>query len=172
MKVTQKSLFYSLLITMIWGFQSCSIYTFSGVNTNATTIFVNNFLNKSGGGPPSLAQDFTERLKEYYQRNSKLKIANSQEQGDIVLEGNIVRYNVQPIAATGLDQASQNRLNIGVQVDFKDATDDSKNFEARSFSFYADFPANQTLSQVENELIELIFEQISLDIFNETVATW
>lgn len=144
-------------------------YSLSGVNTEATTIFVANFQNRAGNGPPSLGQDFTERLKEYYQRNSPLAIADSD--GELKVEGYVKTYQVMPIAPSGDSQAAQNRLSITVEVDFVNTLDDKKNFK-QSFSFYSDFPQEQTLDQVENAKIDEIFEQIILDIFNKTVADW
>jgi hypothetical protein len=58
-----------------------------------------------------------------------------------------------------------------VQVKFVNNADDSKNFESQ-FSHYADFPQEQTLSQVEAQLIDVIFERLVYDIFNKTVADW
>lgn len=150
---------------------SCGVYTFSGVNTTASTIFISNFQNRAGGGPPSMNIDFTEKLKEYYQRNSKLNIAASEKDGELVILGSIVQYQMSPIAATASDVAAQNRLTIGVEVEFFNKVEEKKDFK-QTFSFYADFPQNQTLSQVENQLIETIFEQIVLDIFNKTIADW
>ncbi len=153
----------------VGGLSACGVYSFSGVNTTAETIYVGNFLNRASGGPPSLGQNFTEQLKEYYQRNSPLSIA--ERDGDLTVTGNIVRYEVSPIAAGGNDQANQNRLTIAVEVDFVNLKEDDKDF-TQTFSFYADFPPEQTITQVENVLIDEIYEQIILDIFNKTVADW
>ena len=148
---------------------SCGIYSFNpGSTGSAETIAVGNFLNRSSG-PANMGITFTERLKEYYQRNTKLKLSN--KEADLVVTGNIVRYQMDPIAATATDRAAQNRLTIGVEVDFVNNTDEKKNFK-QTFSFYSDFPQNQTLAQVEKDKIDEIFEQIVLDIFTKTVADW
>jgi hypothetical protein len=164
---------YNLLIISLLGFfcNSCGIYSFSGINTTAKSIFVGNFQNRAGGGPPTLNIDFTERLKEYYQRNSRLSIADAEKEGELVVLGTITQYQMTPIAATGNDIAAQNRLTIGVEVEFVNKVVEKKDFK-QNFSFYADFPQNQTLTQVESQLIENIFDQLVLDIFNKTVADW
>lgn len=159
-----------MLIFIATMLSACGIYSFSGVNLEgAETISVSNFINRSGGGPPNLGQDFTEQLRDYYQRNTSLGLQN--RNADLEVEGSIVTYQVTPIAATANDQAAQNRLTIGVEVKFRNNMNDKKSFE-KTFSFYSDFPQNQTLAQVENEKIEEIFEQVILDIFNNTVADW
>jgi hypothetical protein len=164
---------YNLLIISLLSFfcNSCGIYSFSGINTTATSIFVGNFQNRAGGGPPTLNIDFTERLKEYYQRNSRLTIADGEKEGELVVLGTITQYQMTPIAATGNDIAAQNRLTIAVEVEFVNKVVEKKDFK-QAFSFYADFPQNQTLTQVESQLIENIFDQLVLDIFNKTVADW
>ena len=50
-------------------------------------------------------------------------------------------------------------------------TEEEKSFE-KSFSFFENFPAEQNVQDVEQDLIPRIFEQITLDIFNATVADW
>lgn len=172
-KRKQGFLLQYIVYTMIMVFlSSCSFnYTFSGVNTPAKTVYVNNFIARVAGGPPSLGQDFTEKLKEYYLQNSRLNLANDTNEGELWLEGEIVNYQVTPIAPVGNDQAAQNRLTIAVSLDFTNVLDDEKSFE-RQFSFYYDFPAEQTLNQVESEGIDIIFDQIAFDIFNATLSDW
>jgi len=146
-------------------------YTFNGVTTNAKSIYIQNFTNISAQGPSNIGQTFTEKLKEYYLQNSRIKLENVENEADIMLKGNIIGYITTPIAATGDSRAAQTRLTITVNVEFIDNKDDKKNFK-QPFSFYKDFNQTQTLSSVENELIDGIFTQIALDIFNKTVADW
>lgn len=171
LKNSKKFIFFIFLYVNLCLISACKVvtYSFSGTTTDAESIFVGNFLNRAGGGPANIGIDFTERLKEYYQRNTRLEIG--ERNSDLLVEGNITTYELRPIAATANDQAAQNRLTIGVEIDFTDTRDDEKSF-TQVFSFYSDFPQNQTLSQVEQEKIDEIFEQIILDIFNKTVADW
>lgn len=153
---------------MLWFLASC--YSFNGIDVGAAkSLYVDNFLNRAGGGPPFLAQTFTENLKEYFQRNSSLKLGG--RDSDMQIKGNIVGYRMEPIAATSQDRAAQNRLTIEVEVNFVNNLDNKKNYNQR-FSFYSDFPQNQTLAQVENDKIREITEQIILDIFNKSLADW
>ncbi len=150
---------------------SCGKYSFTGTTLDPTikTVTVNTFTTSAAGGPANLTLQFTERLKEYYQRYTNLKVVPSN--GDIVLEGSITGYDVLPVAATAADQAAQNRLQVTVQVRFSNAKDETKNFD-QPFSFYQDFPANQTLTQNESRLLPKIQDQLVLDIFNKTAADW
>lgn len=153
-------------------------FSFNGINIppEARTIGVQTFFADVPAGPANLASDFTERLRSYYRRNTRLSVIN--ENGDLAVEGAIVGYEVTPIAPTntgnqtGLTQvATLQRLTITVKVTFINSLNNEADFED-NFSFYADFPNEKNLSEVENQLITTIFDQIILNIFNKTVADW
>jgi Lipopolysaccharide-assembly len=147
----------------------CGVYSFTGVNTSAKSIFIGNFVNRASAGPANVGINFTEKLKEYYQRNSALSIVS--KDGELSVTGSITKFTVTPVAATAQDRAAENRLTVEVEVDFVNTQDDKKNF-TQSFSFYQNFPQNQTLSQVQGDLVDKILDQIVIDIFNKTVADW
>lgn len=150
---------------------SCKVYSFTGttLSPDIKTITVNNFVLATAGGPANLPLTLNERLKEYYQRYTSLKVVPTN--GDLVLEGNITGYDLLAVAPTAQDQAGVNRLQITVLARFYNNKDETKNFE-QSFSFYQDFPQGQTLSQNEARLVPRILDQIVLDIFNKTAADW
>ncbi|MGB3618380.1 MAG: LptE family protein [Catalinimonas sp.] len=151
----------------------CGVYSFTGADTGlAETIQVRTFLDDAGTGPSNLAINFTESLREFYQRNTDLGIL-IEEPGDLLLEGEIVGYELSPVAPQGGDDeaAAQNRLTLTVSVNYVNTLESDKDFESR-FSAYEDFPQNQDLSTVEQVLIEELSERIILDIFNKSVADW
>jgi hypothetical protein len=158
-----------ILAIILFSYTSCGVvkYSFTGttIRQDVKTISVANFINNSGGGPANITQNFTERVKEYYQQNSTLKIGPTDGTADLQLEGAITGYDLTPIAPTQGQFASLNRLTVRVQVKFTNTKDETENFDA-PFSFYADFPQERTLTAVENELLTVIFDQIVLDIFN------
>lgn len=176
----KKHFFYSIVILLIVSpLMGCGVYSFTGttLSPDIKNISVANFINNAGGGPANLSQLLTEKVKEYYQQNSTLKITDPDASADLQLEGTIVGYDVTPIAPTAptagqqTQLASLNRLTIRVQVRFTNTKNEEENFDT-PFSFYADFPQERTLTQVENELINTIFDQIVFDIFNKSVANW
>jgi Lipopolysaccharide-assembly len=123
----------------------------------------------TAGGPANLTLSFTEKLKEYYQRNTSLKLKPND--ADLLLEGSITGYELTPVSATSSDKAALNRLTIRIEVRFTNNKDEEQNFE-KEFSFYQDFPQEQNLSQVEGTLVPKIIDQIVLNIFNDTAAQW
>lgn len=161
-------------------FSSCSVkYSFTGTNINyelVKTFSVDNFFNDSGGGPANMEQRFTEALKEYYQRNTQLELIRSN--GDLQFSGAISRYTLTPQNAVSSgdpnlpDRAGQMRLTINVDVEYINVTNEEENLK-RTFTFFKDYdPRSVTLLDVENQLVEEIFEIIIQDIFTATVANW
>ena len=162
--------YYTSILCLLFILSSCGIYSFQqgSIPPEVQSISIANIYNESGGGPSNLSQNFTEKLKSYYQQNSRLSIATTN--GDWQLEGKIVSYQVMPIAVQGAKGAA-NRLTMRVQIKFINNNDPKANFD-QAFSFFSDYPAEQTLTLVENELIETITNQIVFDIFTKTTSNW
>lgn len=158
----------------------CTVqYGFSGTTIDYDTVktfSVENFFNDSGGGPANMEQIFTESLKEFYQRNTRLELARVN--GDLQFAGAISRYTLTPQSAAASgdpnlpDRAGQMRLTIAIDVEYINNTNEEENLR-RTFSFFQDYdPRSVTLLDVENQLVEEIFENILQDIFTATVANW
>lgn len=171
------SLTFGLILLVLSG---CSVsYSFTGTNINyelVKTFSVENFFNDSGAGPANMEQRFTEELKEFYQRNTQLELIRNN--GDLQFSGAIKRYALTPQAAVSSgnpnlpDRAGQMRLTIAVEVEYLNLTNEEENLK-RSFSFFQDYdPRSTTLLDVENRLVEEIFDNIIQDIFTATVANW
>jgi Lipopolysaccharide-assembly len=155
---------------------SCGIYSLSGAATTARTIQVDQFYNNTDLGPANLGQDFTNKLKDYYQQNSSLKVVASN--GELLIEGTLVQYSVSPIAPVAGTSPSQpslaalSRLTVGIKANYVDTKEPKNSFKDKTFSFYADFPNEKNLIDVQSDLEKKIFNQIFLDIFNATIANW
>jgi len=151
-------------------FTSCGIYSFKqgSIPPEVKTISIANIYNESGGGPANLTQIFTEKLKNYYQQNSRLLVVNSN--GDWQLEGKITTYQTLPIAPQGTT-AALNRLTIILQLKFINNNDEKTNFD-QAFSFFEDYDPTKTLTLIETDLIQLISDQIVIDVFNKTTSNW
>ena len=172
-------LLISAILLILVGTLGCGHYGFSGasIDYNSTrTLSITNFFNDSPGGLPNMGQLFTVKLKDYFQRNTKLELIPNN--GDLQFEGSIVDYQVRPqaIVSSGdrnvSDQSGLMRVTIFVEVGFSNQAKDSDNFQRR-FSFYAHYdPQATTLNAIEGELVEEIFDQIIFDIFQASVAQW
>lgn len=160
---------FFVIIGSIIGLSSCYSFKGASLDPNLKTIEISNIRMETAGGPANLSLDLNEKLKEYFQRNTSLKITNKNP--DLLLEGRIVGYELTPQAPTGDDKAGLNRLTLRVEFKLTNRLDEEKNFE-QEFSFYQDFPQSQTLSQVEKALIPKLVDQIILDLFNKIAGDW
>lgn len=163
-----KKIILSLII--IATFIGCGAYGFSGVNTDADSIQIDFFPNQAQLVEPVLTQRFTNDLQDLYTRQTNLTLTNSK--ADLFLSGEITGYRVTPMSGTADQTAAQNRLTVTVNVRFANRLKEKDDFE-KSFSFYADFPANaQLVGGVLETALDEIVERITQDIFNATVAKW
>ena len=74
-------------------------------------------------------------------------------------------------SGTSNDYASLNRLTITVKVRFTNAVDEKMSFN-KSFSAYADYSAEQLLTEAEGTLIPEIVDQLVTDIFQAAASNW
>ncbi|RPD99641.1 hypothetical protein EGM88_03605 [Aureibaculum marinum] len=159
--------FLFIIITI----QSCGVYSFTGGSTgDAETIQIDYFPNNAVLVEPTLSQKFTDALRDLFTRQTNLSLTTSN--GDLHFEGEIIDYKVIPITATADQTAAQNRLTIAVRVRFYNKLVEEDNFE-KTFSFYSDFDASsQLIGSVLETALEEIFERLTQDIYNASVAKW
>ena len=161
----------ALSIFIIVLLNGCGVYNFTGAKPiDAKTFQVNYFQNNAPLVEPGIERTFTLELQEIIQNQTNLNLIS--QNGDLLYEGEIVDYRITPMTATANQRAAQNRLTISINVRFSNRNKEDDNFEKR-FSFFYDFDANQQLvgSQLTTAL-DVIFERITQDIFNESLAKW
>ncbi len=150
---------------------SCNVkYNFTGTGKiNAKTFQVNYFQNNAEIVEVGIERTFTQKLQNAIQNQTNLDLVTSG--GDLLYEGEIVEYRITPMASNANQQSSQNRMTITINVRYSSKNSEDDNFEKR-FSFFHDYDANLLPSAVLNEALEIIYERITLDIFNESLAKW
>ena len=170
------TLSYVVTALLVLGSFSCGIYSFTGASIPAgtETFQVNFFENQAGNRPgstvePGLDQEFTIALQDRILNLTNLSLTNSN--GDLVSEGEIVEFSITPMSATAEIKAAQNRLTMGVNLRYFNTKNEEDDFE-KKYSFFYDFPADQQFYDVRDNALDEIFERITQDIFNETLAKW
>jgi hypothetical protein len=150
---------------------SCGVYSFTGasISPDVKTVSVAFFENVAPLINPNLSQVFTEKLKDIFIVQTNLTL--TQKNGDLHFEGTITDYNIRPMNVQAGNQVAQNRLTISVRVTFTNRVEPKNDFE-KTFTRFADFDANQSLSSVESDLVEQITEELTQDVFNESVVNW
>lgn len=166
-----KNIKYLLLLLIACSFNSCSVYNFTGTGKiDAKTFQVNYFRNNAELIEPGIDRTFTIKLQEIIQNQTNLNLTSSN--GDLVYDGEIVGYRITPMTANSGQKAAQNRLTITVNVRFINRKKESDNFEKR-FSFYYDYDGStQLIGAKLTEALDVIFERIRQDVFNESLAKW
>ncbi|MFV5691438.1 LptE family protein [Flavobacterium sp. LT1R49] len=166
-----KNIKYIFILLIAVTFNSCSVYNFTGTGKiDAKTFQVNFFQNNAELIEPGIDRTFTLALQDLIQNQTNLNLVKSS--GDLTYEGEIVDYRISPMTATADQQASQNRLKIRVNVRFINKNKETDDFE-KTFEFYYDYPAEQQLvGSTLNSALKEIFERITQDIFNESLAKW
>lgn len=161
-------LYFAISLTLL----GCGHYSFTGasISPETKTFQVNYFQNNAILIEPGLDRDFTQSLQNLLLNQTRLDLVKSN--ADLVYEGEIVEYRISPTTATAQNTAAQNRLTIAVNVRFFDRNDDDAEFEQR-FSFYFDYEGSaQLVGSQKTTAIAEIFERITQDIFNASLAKW
>ncbi|MAJ50828.1 MAG: hypothetical protein CMB82_04335 [Flammeovirgaceae bacterium] len=157
---------------------SCGIYSFTGasISPDVKTISIQTFFNNAQLGPANMSILFTEGLKDYFQQNTSLTIIDNE--GHLQFDGYIDNYTLTPVGSGSsgrsdlIDYAQLTRITIVVYATYTNVIDDTFNYE-KKFSFFKDFDQEEVdLSSVEEEFVKEIFDQIIIDMFNESVANW
>ena len=165
-----------VVFVSIFAINSCGNYSFTGASIpeGTETFQVNLFSNNSGNNvgsiyEPGIDRDFTLALQNILENQTNLQLI--QTNGDLLYEGEIIEYRVSPMTSTADLNAAQNRLTISVNVIYTNFKKEEDSFERR-FSFFFDYPAEQQLISVKSEAHEIIFERLTQDIFNASLAKW
>lgn len=164
--------FLLLLFVGIPFFQGCKFsYSFTGASIadQVKTFSVDYFANRARLVNPNLSQQFTEALQEKLTRQTSLDLVTTR--GDLEFSGQVTGYDTRPMNIKEGDFAAQTRLTVTVKVKYVNNTDHEEDWE-KTFSAYADYESTRILSDVEEELMVEIIEQLVEDIFNQSIANW
>lgn len=162
---------YIIVLIIVATLNSCNVYNFTGARPiDAKTFQVNYFQNNAPLVQPGIERTFTLKLQEILQNQTNLNLTNTN--GDLFYEGEITGYSITPMTATADQTAAQNRVTITVNVRFVNRNKEADNFE-KPFSFFYDYPGDQQLTGTNlTTALDVIFERITQDIFNESLAKW
>ncbi|MBT8267271.1 MAG: hypothetical protein KJO41_08350 [Bacteroidia bacterium] len=167
-----KKTYFILLVISVLTTASCGPYSFTGASIpdGTETFQVNYFQNNAPLIEPGLDRDFTLALQDIILNQTNLDLVKTN--GDLVYEGEIVEYRISPTTATANNTAAQNRLTIAVLVRFFDTKNDQNDFEQR-FSFFFDYEGSaQLIGSQKDTAVAEIFERITQDVFNASLARW
>ena len=162
---------FSFVVMLAYTATSCGVYSLTGASIppEAKTISILHFANNAPLVNPTLSQVFTDILRDKFINQTRLSLVP--RNGDLHLEGEIIGYSVAPVAIQSNDQAALNRLSITVNVRYTNKATPAQDFET-NLTRFAEFSSSQSLSDVQNNLVEQISKDLADDIFNRSVANW
>lgn len=173
-KKTYKLLLLSLtLLVGLWG---CKAYKFVDVSIppDVKSISIAPIENRAGYVNTQLSPRLTDRLRQKMISQTKLRLITSGE-ADWEFSAEITDYSFSTAgvgAGTGgrTVQASQSRLTIGIKITvYSNLEQKSKDYTVtRTY----DFPATQTIQQVEQSRAEEMTKDLTDDMFNRIFSNW
>ena len=162
-----------ILPALILAAGSCTIsYKFTGGNidySKTKSISITDFPNMAESVYPPLSNMFSEALRDKYIRQTKLQMLRSG--GDLDLQGEIVGYDYVPLSIGTDALAAETRLTLTVNVRYVNIKNPDDDYEKR-YSASQTFDSNLMLSDVQDELLNTMIEDITDQIYNDTVAKW
>lgn len=157
----------ALLLALMGG--GCR-YSFTGASVPADvkTFSVPQVENQAAVVNPIVAQLMTERLRDKFQQQGRLRLVP--REGDLQITVTITSYELAPLAVQN-NTAARSRLSLRAKVTFDNVKYPDQNWD-QNFENFADFDATTSLAAVERTLLEAIIDRVTQDIVNKALSDW
>jgi hypothetical protein len=163
--------FFLLFTLLLISTTSCGVYSFKDANIpdNVKTVKIGFIENKARYVNPQLAPMLTDKLQQKIIGQTKLTRTNSDD-AHYQIFATITNYDPSQTVGVSSQQATTNRLTVTVHVVLKKTLDNKEQEFDVSRNF--DFSANLSLNQAETQLMDEILRSITDDIFNQIFSNW
>ncbi len=164
--------FFIFSILVLLTFEACKVnYSFTGINISKDikTFEVDYIPNNAPLIVPGLNEDFRNMLIDRI--NQQTGLTQVKSDGDIIFQGEITGYRIEPVALTAGQTAAQNRLTISIKMDYINTKDNEQDV-SKTYSWYYDYPASVSRTAIEADAHKKILETILDNLFNDTLAKW
>ena len=151
----------------------CFRYSFTGTSIpeGVETIFIPFFPDQSNSGIGNLSDLLNDALIERFVNQSRLQLANSEDEADAILDGRITSYSNRPFSIGGNEQANQNQVSISVNARFQYSSDEAPLWD-KGFSGNFTFDPTEDPANGEETAAEEALELIANNMFNDAVSSW
>ena len=172
------SLFYPFTLSLLYLFTfilltGCSVsYKFNGASidyTKTKTIQIADFPIRASYVWAPMGPMFNNELKNQFTDHTRLKLVN--RNGDLKLEGEIIRYDQRNKGVSSEGHSSMVELSMTVNVRFTNNVNHNEDFE-QQFTATASYESTLSLNAVQDELVAEMVKNICEQIFNAAVANW
>ena len=161
------------MVTLVAIVSACSVsYKFNGASidySKTKSIQINDFPIRSAYVWGPMGPLFNNELKDMFASHTRL--AQVRRNGDLKLEGEIIRYDQRNKSVSSEGYSAQTELSITVNVRFTNNVNHSEDFE-QQFTATQTYDSSLSLNSVQNELVGKMVTDICEQIFNACVANW
>ncbi len=112
---------------------------------------------------------FNNELKDMFASHTRL--AQVRRNGDLKLEGEIIRYDQRNKSVSSEGYSAQTELSMTVNVRFTNNVNHNEDFE-QQFTATQTYDSSLSLNAVQNDLVGKMVTDICEQIFNACVANW
>ena len=166
-------LIFSISLFLIFSISSCSVsYKFNGASidyTKTKTIQIADFPIRASYIWAPMGPMFNNELRSQFSDHTRLQIVR--RNGDLKLEGEITRYDQRNKGVSSEGHSSMVELSITVNVRFTNNIKHSDDFE-QQFTATSSYESTQSLTSVQDALVEEMVKNVCEQIFNAAVANW
>jgi hypothetical protein len=152
---------------------ACSVsYKFNGASidyTKTKSIQIADFPIRSAYVWGPMGPLFNNELKDMFASHTRL--AQVRRNGDLKLEGEIIRYDQRNKSVSSEGYSAQTELSMTVNVRFTNNVNHSEDFE-QQFTATQTYDSSLSLNSVQTELVGKMVNDICEQIFNACVANW
>ena len=152
---------------------SCSVsYKFNGASidyTKTKTIQIADFPLRATYVWAPMGPMFNNELRSQFSDHTRLELVR--RNGDLKLEGEITRYDQRNKGVSSDGHSSMVELSMTVNVRYTNNVNHNEDFE-QQFTATSNYDSSQSLSSVQDALVEEMVKNICEQIFNAAVANW
>ena len=166
--IKNRMLFLSLVLFAML-LSNCYSFKGTSIDPKVNTFYVALFENNASNSTPTLDVVFTERLRDKIRLESRLRYNDTNP--DIEFSGSIINYDISSVAPQAGETVAFSRLKIVVSVDYVNNKIEEDKWK-KNFDFFANFPADQNIIDIQDDLISTINDQIVELIFQKAFNNW
>ena len=152
---------------------ACSVsYKFNGASidyTKTKSIQITDFPIRSAYVWGPMGPMFNNELKDMFASHTRL--SQVRRNGDLKLEGEIIRYDQRNKSVSSEGYSAQTELSMTVNVRFTNNVNHNEDFE-QQFTATQTYDSSLSLNSVQNDLVQKMVTDICEQIFNACVANW
>lgn len=162
-----------LVLFSLFVISGCKIsYGFRGGSIDYTkikTIKIPAVQNRASLVYPPLAANFTQKIQDFYEQRTALSQINGN--ADIELTCEISGYDLAPMSISSDNFANRTSFVLQVKVKYVNNVNEKESFD-RTFKAQRDFDRNTQFTQVRDQLLEEMTEELIKQIYNATIENW